>query len=186
MAEPKKGVVGLSEGAKTYCEEWYLLQRYGIEREIKSKYFDKGNACEPAAILRYAGEFAEKNEREYEGEYMKGTPDLIFAEKIADLKCPFDIFTFPYFEAEPAKEYWWQLQGYMHLTDRATADLVYCLEDTPPRNQWDEGQCYDSVPDAERIKIYTFGRDDDAIKQIIERVKLCREYIANHITPLFP
>lgn len=169
----------LSVGAKTYCREWYIKTRYGIKHEVKSKYLDKGIACEDAAIFRYAGEFSYKNEISFEDEHFTGTPDLIFDVLIADIKCPFDAFTFPFFDTDiPNKDYWWQLQGYMALTGKQRAELVYCLEDTPPRNDWDEGESFAQIPDKERIRIFHIQRDDAAIEKVRARVEMCREYIA--------
>lgn len=169
----------LPEGAKTYVREWFIEQRYGVRREVKSKYLDKGNAAEAAAMERYAGEWAEKNEERFEDEWITGTPDYLppNSDLVADIKCPFDPYTFPYFEATlPEPDYWWQLQGYMHLTGRPRAELVYCMEDTPARGDWDETVVYDMIPPAERMRIYKVERSDKAIKELIERVKMCRAY----------
>ncbi len=40
--------------------------------------------------------------------------------------------TFPWFETEiPNKDYYFQLQGYLWLTNKTEAVLAYCLIDTP-------------------------------------------------------
>jgi len=167
----------LPDGAKTYVREWFIEQRYGVRREVKSKQMDKGNAAEAAALERYAGEWAEKNTEFFEDEWMTGTPDLLIRGIVADIKCPFDPYTFPYFEATlPEPDYWWQLQIYMNLTKCPCAELVYCMEDTPARGDWDETVVYDMIPPAERMRIYKVERSDKAIQELIERVKMCRAY----------
>lgn len=177
MADAKKAGE-LSVGAKTYCKEWYLTEKLGVTKEVTSKYLDKGILMEDSAIARY-NEFAHKNPHHFEDEFFTGTPDIITNDLIVDLKCPYDPFTMPYFETDfPNMDYWWQLQGYMHLTGKKKAELAYCLEDTPPRNEdWGKWIRYDHIPDADRIRIFSLEYDPAAIDRVIERVKMCRVYI---------
>lgn len=166
----------LSATAKTYVEEWLISALYGAEKEVRSKYLEKGNEMEASAIARY-NEFAEKNTAHFENEWVTGTPDIVMRDMIADIKCSYSPFTFPLFESEvPEKDYYWQLQAYMWLTGRKSAELVYCLENTPPT--WDGGEwvIYDSVPDHLRIKVFKIEYDPKIEDAIIGRVLLCRRY----------
>lgn len=168
----------LPAGAKTYCKEWYISERLGIKKDVASKYLDKGIEMEDAAIARYTDGFGSKWAAQLEDEHFTGTPDLVFKEMVADIKCPYDPFTMPYFETEcPNPDYFYQLQVYMHLTGKKRAELVYCLENTPPRGDWDEWVTYDHIPDADRIRIFKFDYDPAIIAAIQARVEMCRAYI---------
>jgi len=111
----------------------------------------------------------------------------------------------PYFEPAPAKDYWWQLQGYMMLTKTSTAYLAHCLENAPDdpapnslvsraartlmyergldeidMDLWQEvlgRMSFDHLKDAQRIKVFKVEAEDIAAK-VQERVEWCREYIA--------
>ena len=195
----------LPKGAKTYCKEWLKEQKdfYNRRKEIQSKYCDKGNEVEDDSIellSNFLLEDLEKNEEFFgEDEFMQGTPDVLYNMSVYDMKNSWDFTTFPLFEDEiPNKDYWWQLQGYMYLCSRIDAKLVYCLMDMPYHLIQDEVRrasyksdmttselseeytklyTYKDVSTELRVKIFDFDRDDKAIEQIKERVKLCQEYI---------
>ena len=44
----------LSQTAKSYLEDWYKEQIYGVKKQIKSKYIQKGLALEDQAIEFYS------------------------------------------------------------------------------------------------------------------------------------
>lgn len=194
----------LSEGAKTYCEQWVKEKIYGRRREFSNKYTEKGNQCEPAAIDLYCkinGVFAVKNEAFFENEYMTGTPDLILPDVVADIKNSWDAFTFPLFDADlPSKDYYAQAQIYMNLTGKRKASINYCLINAPEelidreaRNAsyragmnevdmelYDEVRAkmtYDDIPDGFRFKSFPVTYDEKYISDLEHRVRLCREYI---------
>jgi len=199
MAQMKNGV--LPKGAQTYCKNWVKEQRYGRRKDIWTKELQKGNECEKGAIELVTDTYhlgmISGNEEWFEGDEITGTPDLIAVKSIRDIKCSWDCFTFPLFDTEPNKGYWWQLQGYMSLTGKDVAFLDYVLMDTPEslieaevnRLSYREDitkeseqrirdfHTYSHLPDSDRIKTFEIWRDDEAIKAIHERVVLCREYI---------
>jgi hypothetical protein len=187
----------LSKTAITYLETWAKEQIYGRRKEIKGKQLDKGIVQEFEAIELLSCAFPEwplliKNEQRFEDEFMTGTPDLILPDEIIDIKCPWDCFSYPLFEQDcPEKNYYWQLQGYMNLTGKRKAKLIYCLMDTPEElvekevrfNPEDEAKIrayhsYKGIPDKYRIKIFDVYRSDEDIERIKERVKECRLYIS--------
>lgn len=156
------------------------------------------------------GQFA-KNENHFENEYMTGTPDVIPIPQdiVVDAKNSWDFDTFPLLDDElPEKNYWWQGQGYMELTGRSEYRVAYTLMNTPEAiidsemrkyayangldpddmdySEWYDKMTYDSLPDILRIKIFAFKKDDKAIIQIKERVKLCREFIDSVLIKLAP
>jgi hypothetical protein len=198
-----KGEV-LSATTKTYIKELVLEHKYGIKKEINSRYLDKGNQVEDMAI-----ELAEqaldlgfvfKNELFFENDHLTGTPDIITDTLIVDVKSSWNGTTFPMFEDElPNKDYYWQLQGYMELTGKHNAIVAYCLVDTPEdivldeirRVAWAKKELepseeteqdvrsqheFSHIPKDKRVKAFLVEKDEHAIWQIKERVEQCREY----------
>lgn len=206
MTDPKtkaaKDAGELSETAKTYCENWVKEELYRRRKEFSSKYTDKGNECE-ASSIEYASEqfgwgLVAKNEEHFADEFMTGTPDIILADSVEDIKNSWDCFTFPLFDTDiPDKKYYWQGQVYMALTGRETFGLVYTLMNAPEHlieqearrsAEWQEveAELYDAVRErmtydtfnAElRIKRFESARNEDDIARIRTRVEQCREYI---------
>lgn len=195
----------LSEGAKTYCETWLKERIYGRYKEFSSKYTEKGIECEQAAIDLFSDVYGfgmlSKNEQFFENEHITGTPDIILADSVADIKCSWDCFSFPLFSSELDNDsYWWQMQGYMELTGKSLATVNYCLMDAPEFLMEREARnaaykigssevsmelydkisakmTYSHLDNHLRIKSFTVSRDDEAIKAIYSRVEMCREYI---------
>lgn len=188
----------LSKTAKSFCDDWLKEQIYSRRKEFTNKYTDKGITVEDNSldfIADYLGYgLLLKNEEFFSNDYLQGTPDAITKDLVIDVKNSWDCFTFPLFETEITnKDYWWQLQGYMALTGKPKAKLIYTLMDTPEHiiekeDKWnnpleldyDEFRqkfLYKSIDIKHRIKIFDIERDDEAIKQINERVLVCRDYI---------
>lgn len=205
FTNPRSKSETISETTKTLLEEWVIEQKFGIRKEISSKYLEKGLTMEDTAIQEYNKLFntdAVKNDEWFENEYITGTPDLILENKIVDIKCSFSAFTFPMFEKElPNKDYRYQLQGYMYLTGKKEAEIAYFLLNSPENVilseaksimykenlgvEWldilieevRESHSFDHIPIEERCKIFKVERDEDVIKEISERVINCRNYI---------
>jgi len=199
----KKSNPEIPQTAKSYCEEWLKEQLYGKRKEFSSKYTNKGIIMEDDAIDRIGRhlemEGITKNDQFYENAFMCGTPDVNLFDTIIDTKCSWDCFTFPLFDTEiPNTDYWWQGQGYMHLTGAERYILGYTLENTPLHiitkqayyyasdngldvddvlPEFIEKMTYTNIPDNLRVKLFEFAYDPEAVKRIEERVKLCRIYI---------
>ena len=182
MTSPRAKTETLSETTKTYVKEWLTESIYGVRKEIKSKYLTKGIKLEDTAIDKAIEwldlPFAIKNEKFFEDGFFCGTPDLIVDDVVYDIKCSWDCFTFPLFENEiPNKDYFYQLQVYMHLTDCKKAVLTYVLLNTPEELTYEEKHNYDSMDKKYRIKTYAFDYDHTIIDALKEKVKNVREYI---------
>lgn len=194
----------LSETAKTYIKDVFKEQELGLAKEFWSRYTDKGLQMEDEAI-DFAGQilgwdFVVKNTKRYNNEWITGEPDIITKDLLADIKCSWDASTFPMFDTElKNKDYFWQLQGYMWLTDMPQAELVYCLMNTPfqivedevRREHWKAGLIdedldlreavqsqhnFDHLPNQLRIKRFIVEKDEQAIEKIKEKVEIAREY----------
>jgi len=114
----------------------FMYHEYGVRQEINSKYCDKGNEVEPLSI-ELAGIYLDnpdlvKNEKEFQNEYLIGTPDSFNDNILIDVKSSWSAATFPFFDKTlKNKLYEWQLKAYMWLTGRTESWLVYCLVPTP-------------------------------------------------------
>ena len=186
MTNPKNKSELISKGAQTYCKKWLLSAIYGVRSAGSSKYTEKGIQCEDEAIEfagAYLGSFMpEKNTRQFEDEYFTGCPDVILPEYVDDIKCSWDVFTFPLLEQEiPEQGYWMQLQIYMHLTGKKKARLVYVLMPTPEDvPQYWTSAIPDNIEelDAElRIRVFEFDYNPEFIQSVQQRVLDCRTWI---------
>lgn len=185
MTNPRSKTETLSETCKSYLEEWLKQQIYGTRKEINSKYLTKGLEVEAAAADYYTTErglgFILQNMDHFENDYFTGTPDLLLPDEVIEMKASWDCFTFPLFDNEPDKGYWMQANGYMHLTGKRKAKLVFTLQNTPEELEYNEPVSYDHLPSNLRIKEFEFNYDEEFINEVIERVKLCRDYIQSLI-----
>ena len=183
MVSPRSKTETLSKTTQTYLQDWAKEQIYGIRKQIKSKYIDKGLSNEDYAIDQAIKmldlPFVLKNVESFEDEYFTGTPDIVTDTEVLDIKCSWDAFTFPLFAEEiPTDDYFYQLQVYMHLTGRKTARLVYVLTDTPAEMQWGEIVTYEHVSEKFKIKKFTVKYQPEVIEQLQQRVIAAREYIS--------
>jgi hypothetical protein len=204
MTSPRTKGELLSQTAKTYIEEEVLRAKYGVIKTFSSRYTDKGNLVEDEAIEMASNAlelgFLYKNHEHFENDFLTGTPDVNTGDILLDVKSSWDATTFPFFATEiPTKDYYFQLQGYLELTGKTEALLVYCLVNTPAdmiedevrRAHWnarlmDESQelrdevlkrhSFDHIPDNRRVKVFKVEKDEQVIAEIKERVELCREY----------
>jgi len=182
MTNPRSKSEVLSKTTITYLQEWAKQEVYGVRKSISSKYLDKGNAVEDEAIDYAAQElgwlFASKNEEYFEDDFFCGTPDVILEDKIIDIKSSWDCFTFPLFEDDiPNKDYYYQLQVYMHLTGKRKAELVYCLMNTPDELAYEDVFDYSNLSSKYRIKSFYIDYDEDVIEQLKEAVLNSINYI---------
>jgi hypothetical protein len=189
MTEPRTKKEILSKTAITYLETWVKETVYGLSLEFSSKYTEKGKAVENDAIKFYGfhngWDFVVKNIETFENDFIVGTPDVLPPDGIVyDMKSSWDCFTFPLFDTEIDKKYWMQLQGYMNLTGRTKAKLVYTLQNTPEELERGIPFDYDFLPASMRIKEFSFDYDPEFIASVKERVLVCRDYINNEIMPI--
>ena len=179
----KKGE--LSKTTLSYVDQWIKEQIYGVNKDISSKYTDKGNRMEDASIdyveeNLYPNDLLIKNEECFNDEYFIGTPDLILEDEIIDIKNSWDCFTFPLLAKElPNKDYYYQLQVYMHLTGRKKAKVIYVLMDTPEDllGYYNSVVSYQNIDSKYRIKVFDIEYSEEVIEAIKTRVNEIREYI---------
>jgi hypothetical protein len=205
MTNPRTKGERLSQTTKSYILELAIQEKYGIHKEFWSRYTDKGNEVEPEAIKLTESVldvgFIYKNEEQFFNEWVTGKPD-VNTDVLIDVKSSWDAFTFfdKVIENElNNKDYYYQLQGYMWLTDKQEALLCYCLVDTPlqivedeiRREHWKQNLISESsdlrefvedkhtfghIPMEKRVKTHVVKRDDDVIEAIKTRIEECNEY----------
>jgi hypothetical protein len=181
MTNARSKTESLSQTTKSYLEDWYKEQIYGIKKQIKSKYIQKGLALEDTAIEFYSvamnKDFMIKNLDHFEDDFFTGTPDCFHEGIVYDFKTSWDCFTFPLFDDTPDMGYYYQLQVYMHLTGLKKAKLVYTLQDTPEFLTYEEPVSYAHVEDKYRIKEFDIEFDPQVIEMAKAKVLECREYL---------
>ena len=209
MTNPKTKGESLSQTTKTYLQELAVEEIYGIRKEFSSRYTDKGNEVEELSIalcndVLNLG-FIYKNEEHYSNDWISGTPDVNTDEILLDVKSSWDATTFPFFDTElKNKDYFYQLHGYLWLTNKTEALLCYCLIDTPlqivedeiRREHWKASLIEESldlrafvqakhtfghIPKEKRLKTFKIVKDDAIIENIKTRIEECREYYNNLI-----
>jgi len=182
MTSPRSKTELISETTKTYVKEYLKESIYGVRKEIKNKYLSKGLTLEDEAIDTAIDwlnlPFVLKNENFFEDDFFCGTPDLILEDEVLDIKCSWDCFTFPLFETEiPTKDYFYQLQVYMHLTGKSKARLVYVLLNTPEELTYEQQNDYSNLDKKFRIKTFSIDYDKSVIEDLQSRVLNIRNYI---------
>lgn len=211
MTEPRSKSETLSETTKKYLVEVFINHKYRRFKDISNKYIAKGLQNEEDSLDLYSlavNTLFEKNEKTFENDFIKGTPDIIHNGCIIDVKSSFDIFTFYDAKTEGLnKMYYWQLQCYMWLTDCQNAKLVYCLTDTPlsviadqkRKLLWQMGvnendsnyleacqkiddiNTYIDIPIKEKYFEIEIKRNDDDIEKLQKRILDCRTWIKENL-----
>lgn len=199
-----KDDVHLSATVKTYLKKVYIEQVFGREKDIHTKYMEKGLTCEEDSIsllTRVTGRFYAKNEENIQNEYICGTPDLV-EDFVEDIKTSWDIWTFG--DCGVTKGNYWQVMGYMWLTGKKQARLNYCLVNSPEQLIQDElrrlswkmlmidtldplyveaeekvrrNMEYNDIPEKLRVKTFLVNFDEDEIEALKTRIQHCREYL---------
>lgn len=181
----------MGETCKSHLKQWLIEQITGVRKEISSKEMEKGIWCEDEAIQLAGSHFGwfmpQKNTERICNDWLTGEADVVLPDSIVDIKCPWDVQTFPNFSREiPVKGYEKQLQGYMELWDKPKASLVYVLVETPEDVDL-YGSCaqpvcgYSTWELSERIRSYDVERDKEFMKLVKERVEDCRVYIVKEL-----
>lgn len=183
MTKARSKKAKFSKTTQSYINDWYKEQVYGIKKNFSSKYTEKGIIMEDIAIDTAIDwldlPFVLKNEDSFEDEYFTGTPDLILDDEVLDIKCSWDAFTFPLLENDlPNKNYYYQMQVYMHLTKKKKAKVIYLLLNTPEEiSKYENHYNYDDVPQDKKIKAFDVEYNPEVIEQLQQTVENIREHL---------
>lgn len=201
MVNGRKKDEVLSETTKGYLRDLWIKEMYARDFKYKSvtKYTRKGIMVESDSLdlvevvtkKNYL-----KNLKLLENRWVCGTPDVITYGKVIDIKSSWDLWTFADVTEEKAKkDYFYQLLGYMWLTGKRRAQLMYCLVNTPDLLIEDEiyrlkylmseeeadaariNYVYDDIAPKNRLKCYTFKYDREQIDDLKRRILLARAYM---------
>ncbi|MFA9219860.1 MAG: hypothetical protein ACEQSL_01595 [Sediminibacterium sp.] len=198
----------LTDGAKTYLQDCFIGEIYGVRKEAYGRALEKGIACEQDGLKMlnqtlYPETFISKIEEPIENDFIKGTPDCIPNEIVYDIKNAFDRFSFG--KAELSHLYEWQVKGYCMLYELQRGRIFYCLNNMPDymisdeerklfymQRMWatmdapeyleacDELRAahnYNSIPVAERFKIFEVAFTTDDFLKIKNAVEQSREHL---------
>lgn len=211
QAKADKDAGNLSKTAKTHLKSVYIQAKYGRKREILTPAMRKGIECEQDSInllSRYHKKVFAKNLERFSNEYVTGHPDILDDDHVIDIKTCESIWTFHDNIGEPLdKMYIAQLQGYLWLTGKQSADISYCLTSANEQMLNDEklyrlrkmnviseesiefieeckkielNMTYEDLPISERILIFKVPRDEEFISQIPSKVEKAREYLEQY------
>jgi hypothetical protein len=180
MTNPKGG--GFSVTAISELKQLIKEDIYGYQSQISSKYLDKGNMCESDSLALYnqvtGGNWTKNSERitkEFDHFILTGECDIHrVGYGITDLKTAWSLDTFPCFiEDALKKEYDWQLRGYMFLYSETSAEIAYCMVDTPDELCKYENQALHKVshiPPELRVTLAQIERDIKTENDIVTRL----------------
>lgn len=151
--------------------DFFTLQK-GIECENES--IDLYNECFDAFYIKNA-------ERVTKG-LLTGECDLLDTSNslVIDIKTAYSKSTFPLI-LKMSKLYEWQLRAYMYLYDVNSAELAYCLVDTPEhlikKNDSLDWHLMHDVALNHRVSTLRIERDLKKEQQLLSRLALCDKYI---------
>jgi hypothetical protein len=205
----------LSQTAKSYIKELWLYNKFGYQEPLLTPAILKGRLLEQDAFSLVqevlGGEYREtyrnvlkkKGLKYLENDFITGTPDLVLNEEdyVEDTKVCQNLDTFS--NVELTTNYEMQLQGYMCLTGRRKARLIYCLLKTPEQfiksqktkyyymfDGQDDNTDYieiskqlehnnniiNEIPKELRIKIFTIDYDQEKINLLYSKIEQARIY----------
>jgi hypothetical protein len=207
----------LSQTCKTYLVRVYAEAKYGkgsMQQMMGNKYTDKGKLAEEDGIdliCLLDRRMLRKNDQRITNAFLTGEPDLYLgddilnAEYVWDVKCPYDICSFLDNVGGPLNpDYFWQLQGYMALTGAPAGEVNYCLVNAPQsmiledlyrmsrkmdaltdespeylraKKEYLNNMTFDEIPPEERRLRFPVERDNVLIDKIYDKVERCREYL---------
>lgn len=153
--------VELSDTAKTFVQDQWLLNNKGFWKQTDTKFTEKGLFGEEDSITMLTeldGVFYKKNTERITKGHLTGECDIVSTvngkKVIQDTKTCWDPRTF--MNAELSKIYEWQLRVYMHLYEADEGWLRYCLTDCPSH-----------IFEYEKYKLKSkFGIIDDSLEEV--------------------
>lgn len=207
----------LSSGAKSFLNIMYGLFKYGkngVFKDRGSKHTQKGKEAEMDSINLVSvleGKLFEKHEGRLENDFICGHPDVLDYDengvvvRVIDVKTPWDCDTFfPLLGKKLPDQYYWQMQGYLWLTDCKIGEVHFCLVNHPQhfiKKERDRllssmeviselspefveaekrlinNMTFDDIPHAERRIVFPVERDDEDLKKIEKKVEKARLYL---------
>jgi hypothetical protein len=210
LLEKQSRPIGLSDTAKSAIIDVYLDKKEGRKKIITNKFTIKGNEQEDLSIAVYASftqKWIKKNEKVYKNDWLEGTPDVVLEDKILEIKTKFDRFTFAKTDKTKALEqYYWQVQGYLLLTNKQQAELVLTCVDSDDftiynevkkeayvqgidfdsqayqelENQIRHNHTYNDLQVEEKLKIIPIDRNEEDINRLKTQINRARSFLSSY------
>ena len=164
---------------QTELRKIHRAEKYNRTFSFTNKYVQKGILMEEDGITVYnhwclkmgRKVFFKKNDKRLYNEFISGEPDLCDSNDIEnceegfDIKCSWDLDTFPFNGDKLDKSYEYQNQGYLWLTGAKRWKTVYVLVNAP-----------DHLIHNEKQKIYYgLGAPVDGSELYNKYIQLCKE-----------
>ena len=203
LIEKQNAIPTLSNTTKSYLKEIHAREVFGKKKDIQSRYLDKGIMVEEHGITLYSevtNSLFIKNKERKMNDYFSGECDNA-QQKIRDIKCSWDLDTFPMHQEKlDNQDYYWQLQGYMDLWNLQSAELIYCLVDTPEiliedekrkmlyrisqmelpqelEQEIENTMRFSDIPQKLRVKVFNVEFDAVGVAALKAQCDLCRLYL---------
>lgn len=198
----------LSKTAQKHLLDVYIAEKYGRRKDIQTKQMKKGVEVEQDSIdllSMYLKTPFVKNENRFTNDYITGLPDIIYNDRIIDIKSSYDLWTFMANIPDKLDSlYYWQMQSYMWLTNTKNAIIAYCLVNTPSSIIEQEkyyllkkmdvisedspeyikeamkiefNMSFDDIAIEERVLMFNIGINDNDILRIQQKVEKAREFL---------
>ena len=205
MVKPRNKGDILSQTAMTYLNELWIQEVYGRQKyDTANKYTAKGIQCESDSLDLVSQLYKKtyfKNTKQYENDWITGTPDVVASDLLIDIKTNWDIWSFNKSDmAYAEKTYYAQLLGYMWLTGKKDGEIVFTLIYTPDdiiqdelyrlsfklpelstsddlTNEVKRNYIYDDIPKIQRIKNYGFTYSTEFEEALKEKITAGRAYM---------
>lgn len=182
MASPAKNE--LPAGAITLIHEMVSQGLLNWRDEFDFFTTEKGKRCEGDSIELYNeinDTFYIKNVARITKGDLTGECDLLDVDKslVIDIKTAYSKKTYPLF-LKMSSLYEWQLRAYMYLYDVNSAELAYCLVDTPEdlisKKDNPSWHVMDEVPKHLKLSTLRIERDAEKEQQLLNRIALAKKY----------
>lgn len=188
MSYPEKDA--LPDGAKTKLDK-IISQKLMNWCDVEFDFFttEKGKRCENDSIELYnefTDEFYIKNVDRITIGNLTGECDILDKEKdlVIDIKTSYSKATHP-IVLRMSKLYEWQLRAYMHLYDVNSAELAYCLVNTPDdliaKKDPIDWHIVDDVSQHLRVRTLRIERCQIKEDQMLKRIELSMNYVNEYL-----
>lgn len=185
MTYPEKDT--LADGALSYVYELASQILLDWQPELDTYAINKGKQCEDDSIAllnQVTGNSYTKNSDRITTDLFTGEWDIYCPQHnhIIDIKSAYSKKTFPIILKESDRKlYEWQLDCYMLLKDASSAELAYCLVDTPAdlikRGEPENWHKVSHIDPSLRVTQLFKQRDATREKRMIAKAKLAQKML---------
>ena len=204
MTNPRSKTDHLAETTKTWLKEKAVEQVLGLKKTVETKQMKKGTMCLPHSIDLYNQVMHTtytQNKRTKRKHGFVATPTLLGKNCAVKICTSWDATTFPFFDDEVSKQvkkagYDWQCRVYMMLFEIDTAQVSYCLVDTPMEapdgeillHYWDDYLLHKfegSVDPKKRVSVSNLMERDLGIEEkMLQRYEVANSYYQKYVEEL--